>query len=548
MLRFLKWQLVLVLVFAGAPAFADEAEIQEAIRSEIEQLRESGRLSLGDVEIASGELLARVYERRNFEPAWSGFDKMDALAELIEATALDGLSPADYHLGEIRRVQSMIANGHEFDAAALAALDIGLTDSLIRLGYHQRFGKVNPYDLDPDWNFSREFRNRDPAMVIQEAIDAGSLTDYLENLFPREELYRQLQAYLAKYRDLAASGGWPAVPDGPTLRPGDTDERLPALETRLAATGDLAPGGRVDTSVYGGALESAVRAFQERHGLDVDGIVGPGTLRTMNVTVEERIEQIRVNLERARWVLDNLGDDFVIVNIAGFRVYLYRDNEEVWSTRAVVGRTYRKTPVFRSTMRYLVFNPDWTVPYSIATKDILPKVQKDPGYLAAGDFVVKDRNGDVVETEDIDWPSLGPRNFPYTLVQQPGTNNALGEVKFMFPNEHAVYLHDTPGKGLFDRAARTFSSGCVRVEHPFRFAELLLEANGMDAASIEELRQSRRMKSVFLKEPIDVLLLYWTAEVGSDGRIHFYEDVYERDRAVLKALNSPYQVVLPETD
>ena len=548
MLRFLKWQLVVALVFAGAPTLADEAETQEAIRSEIEQLRESGRLSLGDVEIASGELLARVYERRNFEPAWSGLEKMNALAELIEATALDGLSPADYHLGEIRRVQSMIANGRVLDAAARAALDIGLTDSLIRLGYHQRFGKVNPYDLDPDWNFAREFRNRDPALVIQEAIDADSLASYVENLFPREELYRQLQAYLAKYRDLAASGGWPVVPDGPTLRPGDKDERLPVLERRLAATGDLAPGVLVDTSVYGGALESGVRAFQERHGLDVDGIVGPGTLRAMNVTVEERIEQIRVNLERARWVLDNLGDDFVIVNIAGFRVYLYRDNEEIWSTRAVVGRTYRKTPVFRSTMRYLVFNPDWTVPYSIATKDILPKVQQDPGYLAAGDFIVKDRNGDVVETADIDWSALGGRNFPYTLVQQPGTNNALGEVKFMFPNEHAVYLHDTPGKGLFDRAARTFSSGCVRVEHPFRFAELLLEANSMDAASIEELRQSRQMKSVFLKEPIDVLLLYWTAEVGSDGRIHFYEDVYLRDRAVLEALNSPYQVVLPKTD
>ena len=548
MLRFLKWQLVVALVFAGAPTLADEAETQEAIRSEIEQLRESGRLSLGDVEIASGELLARVYERRNFEPAWSGLEKMNALAELIEATALDGLSPADYHLGEIRRVQSMIANGRVLDAAARAALDIGLTDSLIRLGYHQRFGKVNPYDLDPDWNFAREFRNRDPALVIQEAIDADSLAGYVENLFPREGLYRQLQAYLAKYRDLAASGGWPVVPDGPTLRPGDKDERLPVLERRLAATGDLAPGVLVDTSVYGGALESAVRAFQERHGLDVDGIVGPGTLRAMNVTVEERIEQIRVNLERARWVLDNLGDDFVIVNIAGFRVYLYRDNEEIWSTRAVVGRTYRKTPVFRSTMRYLVFNPDWTVPYSIATKDILPKVQQDPGYLAAGDFIVKDRNGDVVETADIDWSALGGRNFPYTLVQQPGTNNALGEVKFMFPNEHAVYLHDTPGKGLFDRAARTFSAGCVRVEHPFRFAELLLEANSMDAASIEELRQSRQMKSVFLKEPIDVLLLYWTAEVGSDGRIHFYEDVYLRDRAVLEALNSPYQVVLPKTD
>ena len=535
------------LLVTGLSAFADEPAIEEAIRAEIEQLRESGRLSVGDVEIASGELLATVYENRNFEPAWPGQGKIDELVRLVESTVDDGLDPADYHLAAIRSAQARLVAGLPFDPEKRAALDIGLTDSLIRLGYHQRFGKVNPYDLDPDWNFSRELRNRDPALVIREAIDAASLVAYRESLFPREELYRQMQAYLAKYRDLAASGGWPVVPDGPTLRRGDEDERLRLLGQRLAITGDLAPGAIVDTSVYGGALELAVRNFQERHGLYVDGIVGPGTLRALNITVEERIDQIRVNLERARWVLDNLDDDFVIVNIAGFRVYLFRDNKEIWSTRAVVGRTYRKTPVFRSTMRYLVFNPDWTVPYSIATQDILPSAQRDPGYLAAGNYIVKDRNGDIVDPSDVDWVSLSRRNFPYTLVQQPGTNNALGEIKFMFPNEHAVYLHDTPGKGLFDRAARTFSSGCVRVEYPFKFAELLLEANGMDATRIEELRISRQTKSVFLKEPLPVLLLYWTVEVGNDGQIRFYEDIYERDPAVLEALDSPYRVELPGT-
>ena len=263
------------------------------------------------------------------------------------------------------------------------------------------------------------------------------------------------------------------------------------------------------------------------------------------MTVQQRIEQIRVNLERSRWVLDSLPEDFVIVNIAGFRVYVFRDHEMIWSARAVVGRTYRKTPVFRSTMRYVVFNPDWTVPYSIATKDILPDVQNDPGYLAAGNYVVKDGNGDLVDPAGVDWRSLHRRNFPFTLVQQPGKNNALGEIKFMFPNEHAVYLHDTPAKGLFDRADRTFSSGCVRVEHPFEFAALLLEANGLDAAGIEQLRLGRQTKTVFLEHPVPVLLLYWTAEVGNDGRIRFYEDIYDRDRDVLEALNSPYRVELP---
>ena len=536
----------LLLLVAGSAAVANEPAVEEAIRAEIEHLRERGRLSLGEFETASGELLARVYEGRNFRPAWSGTGKVDELVQLIEATAADGLDPADYHLGEIRRARTMLADGHSIDAAERAAIDIGLTDSLIRLGYHQRFGKVNPYNLDPHWNFTRELRNGDPAMVMQEALESDSLTAYIEALFPRAELYRQLQRHLAEYRQLASAGGWPVVPEGPTLRPGDRDARLAVLARRLAVTGDLPEGTSADTAVYGEVLESSVRNFQARHGLDVDGIVGPGTLRALNVPVEQRINQIRVNLERARWVLDNLEDDFVIVNIAGFRVYLVRGNEEIWSTRAVVGTTYRKTPVFRSTMRYLVFNPDWTVPYSIATKDILPAVQRDPGYLAVGNYIVKDRDGDVVDPAAIDWASLRAGNFPYTFVQRPGAKNALGEIKFMFPNEHAVYLHDTPGKGLFDRAARTFSSGCVRVEYPFKLAELLLDANGMNAADIEELRSSRQTRSVFLKRPIPVLLLYWTAEIGNDGRIHFYEDVYERDGSVLDALDSAYRVELPD--
>jgi murein L,D-transpeptidase YcbB/YkuD len=533
------WFLLLV---AGFSAHANEPAVDEAIRVEVEYLRESGKLSLGEFEVASGELLARVYEGRNFTPAWSGTGRIDELVQLIEATAADGLDPADYHLGEIQRVRAMLANGRGFDTAERAAIDIGLTDSLIRLGYHQRFGKVNPNDLDPDWNFTRELRNGDAALAIQEALESESLTAYVESLFPRAEIYRQLQHVLAAYRELAAAGGWPVVPAGPTLRPGDRDGRLEVLARRLAVTGDLAAGSTVDTSVYGEVLETAARNFQARHGLFVDGIIGPATLSAMNVTVEQRIDQIRVNLERARWVLDNLEDDFVIVNIAGFRVYLYRGRKEIWSTRAVVGKTYRKTPVFRSMMRYLVFNPDWTVPYSIATSDILPAVQRDPGYLAAGNFIVKDRDGDAVDPAGIDWSSLRAGNFPYTLIQRPGRNNALGEIKFMFPNEHAVYLHDTPGKGLFDRAARTFSSGCVRVEYPFKFAELLLEANGMHAADIEKLRSSRRTRSVFLEQPIPVLLLYWTAEVGQDGRIHFYEDVYGRDGPLLEALDSTYGV------
>ena len=543
--RIIQSCLVFLLAFSFISAQADEAADREAIGAEIEQLRYSGRLSVGEVDVASGALLADVYERRGFKPAWSGIDRMEALIELVRATAADGLDPEDYHLSDLERVHEMLVNGRELNAQERAALDIALTDSLIRLGYHQRFGKVNPHDLDPEWNFSRELLGRDPAAIIQEAFDADSLTDFRDELFPRVELYRQLQSFLAEYRRIAAAGGWPQVPEGPTLRPGDSDERLQVLMQRLAVTGDLRSGVRADVSAYGGELEAAVKNFQIRHGLDADGIIGPATLRALNVPVDRRIDQIRVNLERGRWVLDNLEDDFIIVNIAGFRAYVYRDRKPEWSTRVMVGKTYRKTPVFRSTMKYLVFNPTWTVPYSIATKDILPQLQRDYTYLTNRNFIVKNRSGDIVDPATIDWGSLSRRNFPYTLVQQPGTNNALGEIKFIFPNEYAVYLHDTPSKALFGRSARAFSSGCVRVEHPFDFAEVLLGPDGWDAERVQAERMRRETKSVFLSKPMPVLLLYWTAEVGSNGQIHFYDDVYERDQNILDALNSEFRVDLP---
>jgi murein L,D-transpeptidase YcbB/YkuD len=537
--------LVFLLPFLFISAQADEAAEREAIGVEIEQLRYSGRLSVGEVDVASGSLLADVYERRGFKPAWSGIDRMEALIELVRATAADGLDPEDYHLSDLERVHEILVNGRELNAVERAALDIALTDSLIRLGYHQRFGKVNPYDLDPEWNFSRELRGRDPAIAIQEAFDADSLTDFHDDVFPRVELYRQLQSFLAEYRRIAAAGGWPQVPEGPTLRPGDSDERLQALMQRLAVTGDLEEGARIDVSAYGGELEAAVKNFQTRHDLDADGIVGPATLRALNVPVEQRIDQIRVNLERARWVLDNLEDDFIIVNIAGFRAYVYRDRKPEWSTRVVVGKTYHKTPVFRSEMKYVVFNPTWTVPYSIATKEMLPRIKQDPSYLGDRNFEVRNRNGDVIDPASIDWSKVTRNSFPYTFVQRPGTNNALGEIKFIFPNQHSVYLHDTPSKSLFSRSGRTFSHGCVRVEHPFDFAEVLLGPDGWDAELVQAERMRRETRSVFLSKPMPVLLLYWTAEVGADGQIRFYEDVYERDQNILDALNSPYRVDLP---
>lgn len=545
MLRLIRWQTAALLLFFAAATWAQENELREAILHEVEQVRYSERLSVGDVDVASGDLLAEFYEQREFEPAWVGIERLESLIELAEETRADGLDPEDYHLSDLYTVRQMMQSGEPMSPQQRAAADIGMTDALIRLGYHQRFGKVDPHDLDPTWNFSRELNGRNPVEFLEQATKATSLKEFGDELFPRVDLYRRLQKALADYRAIAESGGWPQVPPGPTLRSGDADDRLRVLAQRLAVTGDLPSGARLDYSAYGGELESAVKRFQARHGLDADGIIGPATLRALNVPAEARVDQIRVNLERARWVLDNLEPDFILVNIAGFQVYVFRDGEEQWATRAVVGKTYRKTPVFRSQMKYVVFNPTWTVPYSIATKDILPQIKKDVGYLSSRNFIVKDRSGAIVDPSSVDWASLSQRNFPYTLVQQPGTSNALGEVKFMFPNEYAVYLHDTPSKSLFGRAERTFSSGCVRVENPFDFAEQLLGPDGWDAERVERERQTRETRSIFLSKPMPVLLLYWTAEVDDDGNVQFYEDVYERDQAVLKALDADFNFVMP---
>jgi murein L,D-transpeptidase YcbB/YkuD len=408
-----------------------------------------------------------------------------------------------------------------------------LTDSIIRLGYHLRFGKVDPNALDTNWNPTLELFREDPAVTIQEAIDSQSLREFSARVIPRAFLYERFKIALAEYRALEAKGGWPAVPAGATLKPGDKGERVPALAARLAVTADLPATAAVDGALYDETLALGVRRFQARHGLAPDGAVGPATLAALNVPVAARIEQLRANLERARWVFYEPESEFLVVNIAGFSLYHLSRGEVVWRTRVQVGRPYRQTPIFRAEMTYLVVNPTWTLP-TIYRDDILPAVRKNPAYLASHNIDVFDFGGSRVDPATVDWSG---RNPPYRLVQRPGSDNALGRIKFMFPNEHAIYLHDTPSRDLFDRDSRAFSSGCIRVENPFELAEQLLGSRARER--LDALVASGRTETVFLEKPMPIMLLYWTAEPDATGRVSFLPDVYARDAAVIAALAKP---------
>jgi len=266
----------------------------------------------------------------------------------------------------------------------------------------------------------------------------------------------------------------------------------------------------------------------------------------MNVPVEHRVDQIRLSLERLRWVKEEAVDTMVVVNIAGFRAVFFRDGAMEWETRVMVGKNYRKTPIFRGDIAYLEFNPTWTIPPGILRNDTLPAIRKDPNYLASKNIQVIDRKGKIIDPSTVDW-TKHKNSAPYTFRQTPGPHNSLGTVKFIFPNEHFVFLHDTPHRELFVRSERNFSSGCIRVENPFDLAELILnDPVKYNRSALDAILETRETRRVNLKPKVPVIILYITASIGPDGEVRFYKDIYNRDQKILDALDGPVVIQPPE--
>ena len=516
----------------------------ETISQDIEQLLRTENLTIRGADILTPALLLEIYQNHDFAPYWTEPARIRELLDLIRNSADHGLIPADYNIDQLHQVlQRRLARpSAEIEAEA----DILLTESLLRYGYHRRFGKVKASTLDPDINFRREtFHQQALSVTAEQALESSSLTDFIQMAAPSGPVYQHLQARLEVYRDMESTGGWPTVPDGPTLRVGDNDPRVANIRKRLAATGRIKDHGDLDSTLFDQPLKNAVKGFQLRHRLGQDGIVGKQTIAAMNVPVEHRINQLRTSLERLRWVNQEAVDTMVVVNIAGFRAFFFKDGVLEWDTRAQVGKHYRQTPVFRGDIAYLEFNPTWTIPPGILRKDTLPAIKRDPNYLASKNIRVIDHKGKFVDPSTVNWNKY-KNGVPYTLRQDPGPKNALGTVKFIFPNTHFVFMHDTPHPELFAHKERDFSSGCIRIQDPLKMAELVLnDPVKYNRTALESIVNSRKTQRIHPKPKVPVIIVYLTASVNADGKVRFYKDIYDRDQKVLDALNGPVVIQLP---
>ena len=479
------------------------------------------------------------YQARDGRPAWDvtgGAMDAQALLARLDAAESHALPAAAYSPAALRaRVQGAgDAQAHPED---LAQLELDLTRALVRYAGDMAAGALKPSRVDSEIHLFPE-RPQTPT-ILTSAAASPELGGWLDALAPRDPGYDALREVYARLQREAEAGGWRAtLSEGGTLRLGDAGPRVTQLRARLAELGEAAPA-TAQPELYDAGLEQAVMGFQRRHGLNDDGIAGSRTFAALGADVGFRIRQVAVNLERMRWAPDDLGRKYIVVNQPDYRMRLYEDGELIHETRVVIGQKRHRTPEFVDMMDHMVINPSWNVPRSIATNEILPALRKDPDYLAKQNMQLIATDGGPVPADPAfhDWEQYSKGYFPYRVKQAPGDHNALGKVKFMFPNQFSIYLHDTPSKSLFKRDARAFSHGCVRVENPFELAYILLAPQYDDPqAAFHSILDSGRERWVNLDEPVRVNLTYRTAWVDETGIAQFREDVYGRDEAVWAAL------------
>jgi L,D-transpeptidase YcbB len=487
-------------------------------------------------------LMKTFYSERKGLPAWSGEEGPDAqaatLLRILKRSYREGLCPQDYGVERIEALMATISqekeHNHSVNPDRLADLDLLLTEAFFSYAAHFSGGRADHERQYPGWVYKPRQTNLVETLV--NALESRNLEGTLNDLAPRFYDYKKLHEILNGYIDIAESGGWPVIPAGRTLKKGMSDDRVGVLKSRLMMTsGALGTAKTSPDNKFDRELEVAVRQFQRQHGLKEDGTVGPPTLRELNVPVEVRICQVAVNLDRLRWLPSELGNRHLLINIPAFNLEVVEDKNVVMNIRAIVGKTNKRTNLLSSRVTTVELNPYWRVPKSIAVEEYLPKLQKNPGYLSGKKmkvFAGGNYQNSPISPETIQWSRYSKDKFPYFLRQEPGPDNPLGLVKFVFSNEADIYIHDTPTRRLFAQSRRSFSHGCIRIEKPVDLAAYLLkspsDARWTNGNIRAEIRKGKN-KALRLPEVVPVHIVYKTVWIDREGRLNFRPDIYNID-------------------
>ena len=473
--------------------------------------------------------LATFYRERNYEPLWTGRGdtrRRRALLTALESAGDHGLPVGRYSPADLRR-----AFGSARSERARGQVEVETSRRFLQYAQDIQSGILTPSRVDSGLAMTLPRRNR---LAQIRAFSQSSPGAFLRALPPKHPHYVRLLKEKVRLERLLGTGGWGNPLATRKLEPGDSGPHVVALRNRLVRMGYLR--GNAAAS-YDGRLQQAVQRFQADHGLAADGVAGSATIAAINVSVRERLQQVIVGLERARWLNMPLGERHILVNLADFRAYIYDNGKVSFETRVVVGKNEKdlRTPEFSDQMEHMIINPTWNVPRSIATKEYLPQLKRNP--FAVRHLRIYDRRGRLVPRDAVDFTRFTRTNFPFDMKQPPSQRNALGLVKFMFPNKHNIYLHDTPAKSLFDRSTRAYSHGCVRVHRPFELAYTLLARQTGDPKGLFHSKlNSGRETQVNLKTPVPVHLTYRTVWVDAKGGVHYRDDIYGRDGRIFGAL------------
>lgn len=537
--------LSLLVLSPGQKVFASGPDSGQNIGQHISLLlKDTPTANLGFAELqvdprTVDRYLVELYEKNGKKPYWitpyGPGQKAEALLSVLESAHEEGLDPEHYRLSLIRSLWL------DRTPDKMARLELTLTLALETYVADMREGRAISCRLDPKLFAAARNHDVDIITVLHHALLATDLVAFLQQQAPQHFGYQSLKTILAKFRSIKNQGGWPHIPDGKVLKPGMQDERLELLAKRLIISGDL-PYPGFQSTTYENTLVEAVKLFQKRYNLEQDGVIGKKTLAALNIPVADHIRRIIINMERWRWLPHNLDGQRLLVNIAGFRLALIKDEQPELFMPVIVGKERHKTPVFTHTMRYIVFNPYWNIPNSIAKNEMVPHMIKDPQYLAKKHIRIFEgwkNNAREIDPASIDWSTIGSGITQYRLRQDAGSDNALGTIKFIFPNKYNIYLHDTPGHNLFKRTKRSFSHGCIRVSDPQSLALYILshDAPGWNKERIADIVNRGKRKVVSLKKPFPVHILYRTILVDPrDQTIYFYDDVYGRDTLLAQAL------------